>query len=446
MKVYLGNLWEYLRTSFWFVPTFMMLLSTLLAVGTIWFDLSFHFSRRQLPFWLISANAENAEVLISTIASSMITVAGVVFSMTMVVLSLASSQLGPRLLRNFIRDPVTQVGLGIFTSTFLYCLLVLAWLLALADTGVHLRLSLTMAILLAFASLLMLIRYIHHVSVFIQADTLIQAVSDELCSAIDRLYPDTYDQETSAPIAPHDNEHPGQSLMIPALTSGYVQAIDLDGLFHFADEQDASLQLYCQPGQFVIEKAQLATYWHQKPPEEEIDTQLNRYFIIGDKATPEQDIVFSIRQLEEVALRALSPGINDPGTAIACVDRLTIALGILLHRHFTSSHRFNDDGLLRLTSKPISFENIADAALNQIRQHSQANVAVTACILRNLAMLARQAVRSTDKQAIEKHAILAANGCLEHINEPVDRERIDQSLSEVKSALYQSHGQDLHSG
>ncbi|MFZ6044315.1 DUF2254 family protein, partial [Vibrio natriegens] len=88
-------------------------------------------------------------VLISTIASSMITVAGVVFSMTMVVLSLASSQLGPRLLRNFIRDPVTQVGLGIFTSTFLYCLLVLAWLLALADTGVHLRLSLTMAILLA---------------------------------------------------------------------------------------------------------------------------------------------------------------------------------------------------------------------------------------------------------------------------------------------------------
>ncbi|MDD1830205.1 DUF2254 domain-containing protein, partial [Photobacterium sp. ZSDE20] len=256
-----------------------MLISTVLASGTIWFDLYIHLSHTSMQSWLVSASPDSAAGLISTIATSIITVAGVVFSMTMVVLSLASSQLGPRLLRNFIRDPVTQFGLGIFTSTFLYCLLILAWLLTLASSEVVLQLSLSIAILLALACLLMLIRYIHHVSVFIQADTLIQAVSEELCEAIESLYPDPIEEDDTALVCDDISDNIAYTTPIPSLSSGYVQALDLDRLYQLADEHDSIIKLLYHPGDFLIEQAPIAMCFSDKKAGEELIEKINQFYI-----------------------------------------------------------------------------------------------------------------------------------------------------------------------
>ncbi|WP_052260905.1 DUF2254 domain-containing protein [Photobacterium gaetbulicola] len=436
MKIYLWHLWEHMRTSFWFVPLIMMFLSALIAIATIWFDLHVHLSAIPLQSWLISASPDNAAGLISTIASSIITVAGVVFSMTMVVLSLASSQLGPRLLRNFIRDPITQIGLGIFTSTFLYCLLILAWLLTLAESNVRLQLSLSIAIFLALACLIMLIRYIHHVAVFIQADTLIQSVSDELCCAIDTLYPDDIHDDNTDFVMNAGIDGSPSRFFIPSLSSGYIQAVDLQKLFLLAKEQVATIELLYQPGNFIIESIPLAIIHHNESPKKTMVKAINQCFIVGDIATPEQDIIFNVRQLEEVALRALSSGINDPRTAIACINRLTIALGLLLRRKLPQKNHYDENQNLCLIVKTLSFEDIADAAFDQIRHNH--NHAVSLSLLDSLHLLAKQAIRTIDKYAIEKHAVFVSNACIGSINEPADKAKIETKLKAIRETLQQN--------
>ena len=190
MTLMLRKYWDRLRSSFWFLPAIMACGAVLLAHGTVALDETGAVRGGvEVPSWVYSGGAQGASTLLGAIAGSMITIAGVVFSMTLVALSIASSQLGPRLLQGFMRDATNQVVLGTFVSTFLYCLLVLRTIRREIEVAFVPHMSVTLGVLLAVASVAVLIYFIHHVSVSIQADEVIARVCRELFDGIDRLFP-----------------------------------------------------------------------------------------------------------------------------------------------------------------------------------------------------------------------------------------------------------------
>jgi uncharacterized membrane protein len=325
MKSRLLSLWESLRTSFWFVPTLMAVASVGLAFSTVRLDSSVIGKTVASSIgFLWSGGADGARSLLSTVASSMITVAGTVFSITITALVLASGQFGPRLLRNFTRDLGNQLVLGTFVATFLYCLLVLRTVRGAQEGDVVPYLSVTLGVLLAAASIGVLIYFIDHIAASIQAENLIAVVGDELKQNIARLYP----------------AHPGERAddwvaetpSTPASTvrsekSGYVQAIDRDGLVAAAEEAGLLVQALRRPGDFVSCGDALLLAWASgKELGEDQSARLREAFSLGTRRTPTQDVRYGVHQLTEIASRALSPGINDPFTAMGCTDWLVDAL------------------------------------------------------------------------------------------------------------------------
>lgn len=337
MKALLLNYWDRLRSSFWFVPAAMACLAAALALSAVAIDEAAGDDWLQRLGWGYSGGAEGASLLLGTVAGSMIAIAGTVFSMTLVAMSLASSQLGPRLLRNFMRDTANQVVLGTFVATFVYSLLVLRTIRRADEVAFVPHLSVSIGVLLAMVSIGVLIYFIHHVSVSIQADEVIAHVGRELEDGIDRLFPGHLGQpggETSDP--PNPAGLPAvfarEARPVGAAEDGYLQLIDGDALMALASRADLLLQLERRPGHYLVKGQTMVMVWPGDRVTDALVDQLNDAFVFGNQRTATQDVEFSLHQLVEIAVRALSPGINDPFTAIACVDRLGSALCRLARR------------------------------------------------------------------------------------------------------------------
>ena len=331
MKSRLANLWETLSASLWFVPALMTLVAVGLALGGIALDDII----RHGSGWAYGGGPEGAREVLSAIASSMITVAGVAFSVTIVALTLASQQFGPRLLRNFMRDRGNQVVLGTFIATFTYSLMVLRTIRSNGSEFVP-QVSVTLAMVLALTSLAVLIYFIHHAAVTIQAPEVIAMVAEDLTQGIDRLFPEALGRPPTE--GEHDlkpeftGEFERVAEAIPCRETGYLQSIENDRLMALASENDLIFLLPCRPGDFIIEGNDLMQVKPSGRIDPELADQLCKCFILGDERTHIQDIEFSIHQLVEIAVRALSPGINDPITAMNCIDRLAAALCRLAQR------------------------------------------------------------------------------------------------------------------
>ncbi len=324
-------LWERLHSSLWFVPGLILLLAVLLALLLVQLDLAL----TPLPFyqrwgWLLGTGAEGARVLLSTVAGSMISVAGVAFSITIVALSLASNQYTSRVLRNFMRDRVNQTVLGLFVGIFAYCLVVLRTVRgdeALAAGGEVFvpLLAVFVGLLLAFVGVAVFIFFIHHISVSIQAVDMVAEITDETLDVIDRQYPRL--------LMPEDREH--QFLPVPVIKdsrqaapvamagcTGYLQSMDIEALVALAEQQRLQIYTLKRVGDFVLKDSVLAQAEAAQISDEQLQ-QLSSCFVIGRQRTVEQDMSYGIRQIVDVAVKALSPGINDTTTAVMCVHYLT---------------------------------------------------------------------------------------------------------------------------
>jgi uncharacterized membrane protein len=351
--------------------------------------------------WVWVGGPEGARSLLSTVAGSMITVAGVVFSITIVALSLASSQFGPRLLRNFMQNTGNQVVLGTFIATFVYCLLVLRTVRGDGAEEFVPSIAITGGVALALVSLGVLIYFIHHASVSIQVSHVITVVSHDLLGAIDQLFPESLGRGASEPGRPADPSHLAgagrRPHAISAAQSGYVQAVDGDGLMQLACAHDLVLHIQHRPGHFVVQGAELMTVWSKGAVDEPLAEEAREAFILGTERTLTQDVEFGVDQLVEVAVRALSPGVNDPFTAMTCIDRLGEVLGRLAERLMPSHDRYDEHGALRVLAYPITFADIADAAFNQIRQYGRSSTAVAVRLLETLAVIAAHTLRTEDR-------------------------------------------------
>jgi uncharacterized membrane protein len=372
----------------------------------------------------------------------MVSVAATAFSITIVALQLASSHFGPRLLRNFMKDTGNQVVLGTFIGTFIYCLLVLRTVYGEGDGYSKFvpHLSVTVGIVLAIASIGVLIYFIDHASTIIQASHVISEVSADLNDAIDRLFPEKIGHSVS--------EHKRQVGEIPAnfdfeacpikaTGSGYLQAIDDEKLMKIAKSKDLLLRLKYRPGKFVVRGSDLVMVWPGERVNQKLSDQINDAFILGKERTEQQDVEFPINQLVEIALRAISPAVNDPFTAIRCIDQLSVGLSHLAQRDFPSPYRYDDDNNLRVIANPVTFAGLTDAAFNQIRQYSTSDVAVTIRLLEAIAVIATYTRNKKDCAALLRHADMIERGSREGVSEECDRQNIKERYQAAVRALEQ---------
>jgi uncharacterized membrane protein len=436
MRAQILKHWDRIRSSFWFLPSVMAGAAVALAFATVALDTAVTNEWLRSRSWTYTGGAEGASAVLETVAGSMITIAGVVFSLTLVALSLASSQFGPRLLRNFMRDTTNQLVLGTFVASFLYCLLVLRTIRRADEVAFVPHLSVTLGVLFALVSLGVLIYFIHHVSMSIQADEIIARVSSELAAGIDRLFPKQLGKSAAGAARPRVPETFDQDArIVEAAGDGYLQLIDAEGLMGLAADEDAIFRIERRPGQYVIAGSPLLRAWPGERVTDDLAAKVNAVFVLGNQRTDAQDIEFAVHQLVEIAARALSPGVNDPFTAIACVDRLGSALCRLARRELPSPYRYDEQNRLRVVAPAITFPEIADAAFNQIRQHSRPNAALAIRLLDTIAVIAAAAQRTEDRDALRRHADMIVRGAREALPEAEDRRSVEARYEAARLAL-----------
>lgn len=380
--------WGRLRTSFWFLPSAMAGGAIALSFALLELDATVDPEWIETLGWLYSFGAEGARAILSAIASSMITVAGLTFSITMLTLQLASSQFGPRLLRNFMRDRGTQVVLGTFIATFVYCLLVLRTVRGAEDSSFVPHLSVAFGVLLALASISVLIYFIHHVASAIRIEALLKALGEETREAIERLYPEPLVCDPPNGLSEHsDSISSSGAQLICADATGYVQRIDIDALMQTATEHDLVVVVKSRPGSFVIERDTIFEIRRFDRLSDNIADQLRGTFVVGQERTPEQDLEFSIRRIVEIAQRALSPGINDPTTALYCIDRLGEAFRLLADRQLPAPVRYDENRHHRIITEVVHFDELACPAFAAIARYGVADADVIKRLLVTLHVL-----------------------------------------------------------
>jgi len=432
----LKQLWSNLRSGFWFMPTLMVAASVVLAVALVETDSAV--SDRWLAQWprLFGATPEGARQLLATIAGSMMTVMGVVFSMTLVALALASTQYTSRILRNFMRSRVTQSTLGIFAGIFAYCLIVLHTIRGgVGETVFVPGLAVFFAFVLALGGIGVLIYFIHHIASSIQASSIIASVTEETNAAIDRLFPaqlghardDDLDQ---VPQPPDERTwHP-----MPATTDGYIQNVDNAALLRLAEDKQAVVRMERGIGEFVVQNTVLASLALEDPPDQETIGALNAAYSISRHRTVDQDAAFGIRQIVDMALKALSPGVNDTSTAVMCVDYLTAILARLAARKFPALCRYDGDELRVIAMAP-TFESLLGSAFDQIRRNAEGNVSVMSRILGALDAIASQTDRPGRRMALREQVQQIAELADRTIDSAHDRAQLDAQLMRVRKAL-----------
>jgi uncharacterized membrane protein len=435
VRAWLAYVWYQLSAGLWLVPALMTASALLLALLTLSLDRAV--GERWLGAFggILPIGPEGARAVLSAVAGSMVTVASLVFSMTLVTLQLASSQLGPRLITRFMRDHVNQVVLGTFIATFIYALLVLQSVNEGEREFVP-YVSVSAALLLTLASLGWLVYFIHHVAESIQADSVIAEVADDLRDAVDDMYPKlaAHERATWATKPAPADLLATTPAPVPAPKSGYVQAIGTDALLSLARAHDLVIEIDRRPGHFVIAGRPLMRAWPSARIGEQVVEKAAQEVVLGPKRTPTQDVEFSIHALVEIAVRALSPGINDPRTAMTCVDHLAAALAHLMRCGERSPLLHDQDGALRLITNPTTLEEAVDAAMNPIRQAADGQVGVLIRLIEALTELARIAVTDRQRAALARHAGMLRRACAA-IAERDDRADAERALGRLDAVL-----------
>lgn len=371
--------WGDLRSSFWFMPSLLVVLTMVIAVLLVELDATA--SQRWMEKWprLFGVGADGARAMLSTLAGSMMTVMGITFSMTLVALSLASSQYSSRVLRNFMRNSTTQLTLGVFASIFAYCLIVLRTIRGGDGVDEFVpSLAVFFALLMSLGGIVILIYFIHHIASSIQANNIIASVAAETNASIDRLLPEETDN-TPAHNAGHSQQLEALDARVwypvAAAQTGYIQSADSAELMRLAQQHKTIVRMEHGVGAFVVQGTPVVSLALTFPAEQATVNALNAAYSIGRYRVLELDPAFGIRQIVDIALKALSPGVNDTSTAVICVDYLSSILARLAGRKFPPVQHYADD-TLRVIAVAPSFEGLLTESFEQIRASAESNIAI----------------------------------------------------------------------
>jgi uncharacterized membrane protein len=439
------NRWLRFRASFWFVPLAMTLSAIALSFATVALDDAIDWTPSSDSPFGYAGRPDGARALLSTIAGSTITVAATAFSVTIAALVLASSQFGPRLIRNFIADTANQVVLGTFIGTFAYCLLVLRTVNGTEGEEFVPQISITVGVGLAMACIVVLIYFIHHVATSIQATSIITSVSHDLERSIDRLYRvPNRTEETDIGAGDGREEfdlNESEAEEVSATRGGYIQTVDLGRIVALAGERHLVIKLRYHAGRFVLQRGTIALVWPEDSVDDYVEREINGAFTLGASRTPTQDVEFAMDQLVEIAVRALSPGVNDPFTALTCIDRLGSALVRVVEREFPDPMCRDEDGNLRVVAAFAGFGSVVDAAFNQIRQYGHDSPAILMRLLETIAIVARRTENEEQRDVLLRHVEMIRRAT-ESLPEENDRRDASERYREVVRALHRVRAEE----
>jgi uncharacterized membrane protein len=342
--------------------------------------------------------------ILGVIGGSILSVGGVAFSVVMVALTLTSGQYGPKILRNFLEDGVSKLTLGFFLGTYVYTMVALMGLAAVDRP----RLTVAISLVLAFAALASFVHFIHRTATDLQADQIVNRLGEQLRHALRALA-----EDASAPDRSGDTTlwrraaRPHPAHRIASNGRGYVQAIDYAQLVRWAEQNSCLMQVRGRAGDFVVEGTYLFKVYGCDPERlEDVAQELNARVVLGPIRTPVQDPEYAITQINQLAARALSPGINDPGTAITCIDWCSLALSQIVDRDIPGCLFLDDKGHPRLLARVTDFAGVLKAVYAPLRQFVRSEVSVTIKLFESLCRLAELTGREQRLAAIALHGDL----------------------------------------
>jgi uncharacterized membrane protein len=411
---------EQLRTNLWLVPSIEVLAAVLLAVATVWIDWAAYRGTLTLPSWVVSGTPDAARLILATLAAGVITVVGVVFSIMIVTLTLASTQFGPRMLRNFVRDRGTQFTLGTFVATFVYAILSLVVIGAGGRGDFVPHLSVTVAFGLVLLDLCILIYFIHHVATQIQLPTVIASIARDLTRAIDAESADTGEVLSTPVEAELVRAMPGPGASVPAPASGYLQFIRHGLLVSIAADLNAVIRLHYRPGHFLVGGHPFATVWPSAAAPA-VSKRLRRTNITGPHRTLTQDVAFAVDQLVEIAIRALSPAVNDTFTALTCIDWLGEGLCRVAAVWEPQQVYRDGQGMIRLITVPVSYELLVDRAFHKIRQAGRGMPAVMIRQLDALTVIMHATTDDSERAVLARQAEMIKIAAQDAVPDEPDR-------------------------
>jgi uncharacterized membrane protein len=380
MLARLSMIWNRLTTGLWALPMLIVAAAALLAVLAVTVLIN---PGAASVWWLYSGDAKAASGFLANLLTAMITMATLAISITMVVLTLAAQSLGPRLIDIFMGDTRTKLALGLFIGTVVYLLIVLRSVVG--DTDSVPNLAVTIGAGLVIASVLVLLFFVHHLARSIVADTIIHRVGETLDGWITDRFPQQHAEPTDAAEDLASLAAGGKPILAQA--TGYIQAVDHEAIVKAACEAVVTVELHLRPGHFVLQDDIIGRVAPEASLDADLAHSLVSAVVIGPTRTPLQDIEYPIRQLVEIALRALSPGVNDPFTAMAAVDRLAGAVAVIMSRGEPQSIWRDDNDVIRLVIPTTSLDGILDAAFNQIRQAGASQPAILIRLVDRLGQL-----------------------------------------------------------
>ena len=444
MRARFLKLIDSLPRNFWVLPGLMVAGGIGLYLITVAFNDSAWVRRLRHCDVVYAGSLSGAQQIVSVIAQTMIAIASLVFAAVVVVLTLATSQFGHRLIRSFMHDESLQYGLGIFVATYVYCLLVLH---TMHGGGASVpSLSVSVAFYLAIIAGATLIYLTHHIAQMIAAPSVIAEVGEEMDATIDRAYPK---DPGPAPARKKTDallerlEDSGTNLS--SIANGYIQTLDTAGLVDLGCERDVVVELLCRPGDYLFDGSAIAKVC----PAERCDTELSRkvreHMTIGNRRTTVQDLIFAFNQIAEIAVRAMSPALNDPFTALDCVNRIGAGIGRLAQRNEPSPWLTDAGGELRLIIRPVSFAELVSAAFTPIRNYSRGSVIVTMQMLRTIEGLAPLLRSDDQRRVLALQATLICGGAAERLTEKHDREAAQNAYERTLRGLGLEDA-DLQSG
>ncbi len=395
MKTTFIHLKEKLINSLWFIPVLMTLASPFFAIFIFELDIYLSHIGKEVFAWIWTGNSEAAVQLFAAIVTSLVTMSALLFSVTMLVLTVVSQQYGSHILKVFRSNNFTKLVLGWFIGAIVYCMFVVTFLATLNDPDFHPQLSIIIGIAVMILSFIIFIIFIHHMSSMIQSDHIIETVAKELRTKIEKLQ----ERELKYEEAPKNIiERIGTDNAFKASSSGYIQLIDIDSLVSIAEKKGSFFHICFRIGDYIHKgDAILCT---EKSFDEQSLSDIQSCFKLGFERMPKDDFEFRLEQLIEICLKALSPGINDAYIAITAIDHLGDALTLLSIRRFPPECYQDSKGKLRVISKRFTYESFVDAAINPIKQNAKSQPMV---LIKLVDMLERVLGITEDE---EKQAIL----------------------------------------
>ena len=437
----LRKLGSMIREGLWFLPAVILAASVLLAYGALNLDLKYDPLITERFPRLFAVSESGAYSILSAIASSMVTVAGVTFSITVVALSLAANQYSPRTLRNYMRDRWSQLTLGVFAGSFAYALVVLRMIRGEPDSFVP-SIAVLGGILLAIVSVGLFIYFVHHIAVSLTASHFVSTIADETRATLDKLYrgKDARAGRGDEDVAAGEGEWHD----VPALETGYLQTLDRDALLRFAARHDLVLAVACEVGTFIVRSEPILRCRGARPPGDPGIAELNRMFVLMGFRTIHQDPEYGVRQIVDVALKALSPGINDTATAMTCVDYLGAVLLPFCDCQDPGNRHYLD-GALRVITCEITFSGLLEQAIDPIVSNSPGNAEILERILSVLDRIHYRVTREDRIATLREMVYRIREAALSEIRLQHDRARIgDRTLRLLRG--WEGAGSQVQSG